>query len=187
MRLKNQTINEGLEQGDLDRLVDTHVTLDEYKSKMGPDDEVLVISFKVDGKNPALDLVNFIEKSYEWIIDADVSSGEMSDGSYIVFVEIERTTEIPEQMINLFNDLKNLTGHELKDWDVEYSKPKKKISLDIESIKAVVPTTPGEYKNKNKKMKDDIDQLKLASGVTVDTTAPKNEFTEAIRTAAGII
>ncbi len=185
--MKNLNLNEGLEQGDLERLVDNHVTIDEYKRKMGSDDEVVVVSFKVDGKNPALDLVNFVEKSYEWIIDADVSSGEMTDGSFIVFVEIERTPELPDQLIQLFEDLKNLTDLDLDDWNVEYSKPKKKVALDAESIRSSIPTTPEEYRNSSKRMKDDIDQLKLASGIDVDTVAPKNEFTEAIKIAAGII
>lgn len=187
MQEKNQILKEGLEQGDLERLVDPYVTLDEYKSKMGSDDEILVVSFKVDGKNPALDLVNFIEKSYEWIIDADVSSGEMTDGSFIVFVEIERDIELPDHLMKLFDDLKNLTGLDVDDWNIEYSKPKKKITLDVDSIRSIVPMTPEEYRNKNKQMKNDIDQLKIASGVDVDTTAPKNDFTEAIRIAAGII
>ena len=98
-------LKEGLEQGDLERLVSPKISIDEYKSKMGSDEEIVVISFTLQGKEPALDLVNFIEKSYEWVADADVSSGEVFDGSYIVFVEIERTPDIAEQIIELLEDL----------------------------------------------------------------------------------
>ena len=74
---------EGLEQGDLKRLIHPELHIDEFKSKLGDDADVVVASFKVDNKEPANDLVNFIEKGYDWVLDADVSSGEMDDGSYI--------------------------------------------------------------------------------------------------------
>ena len=71
-------------------MVHNELHVDEFKSKMGNDEDMVVLSFKVGGKEPAIDLVNFIEKSYDWVIDADTSSGEMEDGDYIVFVEMER-------------------------------------------------------------------------------------------------
>ena len=51
---------------------------------MGDDADMVVLSFKVGGKEPAVDLVNFIEKGFDFIIDADTSAGEMEDGDYIV-------------------------------------------------------------------------------------------------------
>ena len=83
-------LSEGLEQGDLDRLVHRKLHVDEFKSKMGSDADIIVLSFKVDGKEPARDLMNFIERGYEWILDADISSGELDDGQYLVFAELER-------------------------------------------------------------------------------------------------
>ena len=112
-------LTEGLEKGDLERLVSPKVTIDEYKSKMGTDDEVVVLTFNVGGKAPATDLVNFLEKGYEWVIDADVSSGEMNDGSYLVFVEIGRAPAIIDDIIEMFTDLENLTGHTNDDWQFE--------------------------------------------------------------------
>ena len=55
-------LSEGLEQGDLDRLVHNKLHVDEFKSKMGSDADIIVLSFKVDGKEPARDLMNFIER-----------------------------------------------------------------------------------------------------------------------------
>lgn len=177
---------EGLERNDLKRLVSTRVTIDEYKSKIGSDEEIVVLSFQVAAKEPALDLVSFFEKSYDWVVDADVSSGEISDGSYIVFVEAERDPEIPEHIIELFEDLKNLTDLNISDWEVEYYKPQKKVELDVESLRAAIPTTPEEYRMLYKNKNNDLDKLKAAAGVKVDTTAPKNDFTESLRVMAGI-
>jgi paraquat-inducible protein B len=184
--LLRSKLKEGLEQGDLERLVSSKVSIDEYKSKMGSDEEIVVVSFTIQGKEPALDLVNFVEKSYEWVADADVSSGEVFDGSYIVFVEIERTPDIAEQIVELLDDLERLTEHKVKDWDIEYAKTKQKIQSDTASLKAAIPGTPHEYRTIVKRQSNEIDQLKTAAGVKVNTVAPKNDFTESIRIMAGI-
>jgi len=70
-------LRESLEHGDLKRLVHDELHVDEFKSKLGDDHDVVVVSFKVAGKEPANDIVSFVEKGYEWVIDADVSSGVM--------------------------------------------------------------------------------------------------------------
>lgn len=177
---------EGLERHDLKRLVSTRVTIDEYKSKIGTDEEIVVVSFEVSSKEPALDLVSFVEKSYEWVVDADVSSGEVSDGSYIVFVETERTPEVPENLMQLFSDLENLTDIEINEWKLEYSKPQKDIELTLDSLKDNIPSSPEQYRMMFKNKQNDIDKLKAAAGVEVDTKAPKNDFTESLRVMAGI-
>jgi hypothetical protein len=184
--LLRSKLKEGLEQGDLKRLVSSKIAIDEYKSKMGSDEEIVVVSFTLQGKEPALDLVNFIEKSYEWVADADVSSGEVFDGSYIVFVEIERTPDIAEQIVELLEDLERLTEYEVNDWKIEYAKTKQTIEPNVQSLKAAIPGTPHEYRTIVKRQSNEIDQLKTAAGIKVDTVAPKNDFTESIRIMAGI-
>jgi len=184
--LLRSKLKEGLEQGDLERLVSSKIAIDEYKSKMGSDEEIVVVSFTLQGKEPALDLVNFIEKSYEWVADADVSSGEVFDGSYIVFVEIERTPDIAEQIVELLEDLERLTEYEVNDWKIEYAKTKQTIEPNVQSLKAAIPGTPHEYRTIVKRQSNEIDQLKTAAGIKVDTVAPKNDFTESIRIMAGI-
>jgi hypothetical protein len=178
-------LNEGLEQNDLQRLVHTEMHIDEFKSKLGRDEDVCVISFKVNGKEPAQDLVNFIEKGYTWVIDADVSSGEMDDGDYIVFVEGERDAGIALNIITMMRDVMNLTGQKMGDWRVRYYTSMEDHPLTVESLTKLIPTTPEEYEKKFGK--DDIDSLKTAAGLDVDTKAPKNDYTESLRNLAGII
>ena len=176
---------EGLEQGDLKRLVHTEMHIDEFKSKLGRDEDVCVISFKVRDKTPATDLVNFIEKGYQWIIDADVSSGEMDDGDYIVFVECERDRDIPTNIIKLMKDVMNVTGQKLTDWRVRYYKDQTDHDLSVSSLEKLIPTNPEEYEKRYGKR--DLDKLKTAAGVKVTTRAPKNDQTESLRIAAGIL
>lgn len=176
---------EGLESGDLARLIHPELHVDEFKSKLGDDQDVVVISFKVDSKEPAGDLVGFIEKGYDWVLDADVSSGEMDDGSYIVFVELDRTPEVAENIMTLMGDLMNLTEQTTDDWRVRYYKAHKEKELNLESLQDLIPSTPEAYEKAYGH--EAIDQLKAAAGVNVDTKAPKNDYTESLRNLAGII
>jgi hypothetical protein len=167
-------------------LVNTRVTIDEYKSKVGSDEEIVVVSFMVQGKDPALDLVSFVEKSYDWVIDADASSGELEDGSYVVFIEMDRNQEIPANLAQLFADLEPLTDLSIEDWSVVYAKPEREGTADQESLASIIPLSPEAYRGLQQQEKTELDQLKTAAGIKVETRAPKNDFTESLRIAAGI-
>jgi hypothetical protein len=195
----SKLLRENLEQGDLKRLVHNELHIDEYKSKMGTDEDVCVISFKVSGKEPCADLVSFIEKGYDFVLDADVSSGEKEGGDYLVFVELERTEKLPEQIIKLMEDLMNLTEQKLSDWRVRYYKSTTDNELTQESLANVIPLSPQAYDEKygdddeevdatepEQDITQDLDAMKAAAGVPVTTTAPKNEYTESLRIAAGL-
>ena len=176
---------EGLEAGDLKRLIHTELHVDEFKSKLGDDCDVVVLSFKVDNKEPAGDLVSFIEKGYDWVIDADVSAGEMDDGDYIVFVELDRTPESADNIMRLMDDLMNLTDGKVEDWRVRYYKAHKETQLSLEALQKLIPLTPDAYERAYGQ--ESLDKLKTAAGVDVTTKAPKNDYTESLRSLAGII
>ena len=183
-----QQFNEGLEHGDLKRLVHPELHIDEFKSKLGRDEDVCVVSFKIASKEPASDVVSFVEKGYDWVIDADVSSGEMDDGAYLVFVELDRDAKLPVHIIEMMKDLMNLTEQDLDEWRLRYQTSTTDHDLSEESINALVPLSAEAYKAKYGKdeQKAELDKLKAVSGVKVDTKAPKNEFTESLRNLAGI-
>ena len=178
-------IRDSLEQGDLARLIHPELHVDEFKSKLGDDQDVVVLSFKVDTKEPANDLVSFVEKGYDWVLDADVSSGEMDDGSYIVFVELDRNEQAPENIMQLMEEIMGLTDQDTTDWRVRYYKAHKEKELSLEALQELVPTTPEAYEKAYGH--EEIDKLKAIAGVNVDTKAPKNDYTESLRNLAGII
>jgi hypothetical protein len=182
--MNKHQLNEGLEGGDLKRLVHPELHIDQYKSKLGRDEDVAVLSFKVAGKEPGEDLVSFCEKGYEWVIDADVSSGELDDGDYLVFVELERDFDLPKHVVELINDMNNLTEQKIGDWRIRYGTSSTDHDATVNSIADLVPLTAKSYKQKYGK--DDIDKMKAIAGVKIDTKAPKNDFTESLRVAAGL-
>ena len=177
---------EGLEADDLARLVDRRVTFDEYKSKVGSDAEICVLSFKIQGKDPALDLVSFIEKSYDWVLDADASSGELNDGDYLVFVEADREESLVDNLMLMFEDISRLTKIDIDEWIIATGKPHRSELLSADAIRQLIALTPEEYELKIKNKTEALDNLKLAAGIKVETRAPKNDFTESLRIAAGI-
>jgi len=178
-------INEGLEQNDLARLVKPELHIDEYKSKMGKDEDVVVLSFKISGREPAEDLVNFIEKGYEWVLDADVSAGELDDGDFLVFVECDRSPEVAEQIMALIKDIMNLTSQVLEEWTVQIRSKPNKLDLNLDNIRNNVPLTPASYQAQYGRR--GLDEMRTAAGVPVTTCAPINDHTQTIRSLAGIL
>jgi len=136
-------INESLHAKDLRDLVKKVFEIDSYKSKVGDDKDVCVLSFTVDQADPAQDLENFFEMGYSFILDADRTAGETDDGKYIVFVEIERTRHIAEQIFELIEGVKKVTG--LDDMRFRYFKNFKSESATLENLKAAIPKDKNAY------------------------------------------
>ncbi len=160
-----------LKKLDLQGSIGKKIHFDEYKAKMGEDADIIVISLKSKYKDQAQDLVNFLEKGYDWILDADVSSGELEDGDYLVFVEVLRRPSIPEKVEKFLSDLTNLTGLELSDYEFKYSKETSYTPLTADAISSKVPLDPRRYRKMNK-TEDDIaiENMQMAAGL-----APKTE------------
>ena len=59
-----QIVKEGLKAGDLEGVVSPCFSVDQFKSKMGEDKNILVLAFTVDGQAPAKDLERFAETGY---------------------------------------------------------------------------------------------------------------------------
>jgi hypothetical protein len=145
MQNNRRPLNEGLRSGDLKEFVNNTFTVDQYRSKMGEDQDIVVLGFRVKEKYPAMDLVEFIETGYKYILDADMSSGEEHDGQYQVFVELERTEQLPEQLVHLLSGVGQLTGN--RKWNFKYqASPIVEFSED--AVMEHIPKTPSEYQLK---------------------------------------
>ena len=142
---------------DLRNSVEPTIHIDEFNAKMGDDDDVSVISFKCKYRDQAVDLVNFIEKGYEWVLDADVSAGEMEDGSYLVFVEVLRRPTLPEKLIKLFADLENLTDTPVDELKFKFFKETDYMPVTLENLQSKLPEDPRQYRKLMKKLKKDDD------------------------------
>lgn len=160
----NQQLNEGLEIGDLKDWVESTISVDRFKSKMGEDKDIVVLGFKVKDKLPAMDLMEFIERGYPYILDSDISAGEEKDGYYHVFVEIPRTDKLPGQIQNLFTGVSNLTN--CFEWNFSYQKSKKLFELNLDNIKREIPSSPELYERKIFEIKNTDVQRFFDQGAT---------------------
>ena len=133
----------GLHNNDLDSLVNSIIEIDSYKSKMGNDSDIVTLAFSVLGEEPAKDLENFLEKGYPFVLDADVSSGEQSDGMYKVFVEIERSKRVPEQVLEIADGVSKLTNN--TDMRFRYYKNFRSLNLDEENLTNSIPVDNTAY------------------------------------------
>ena len=141
--MSNQQLNEGLRPLDLKEMVYPTFEVDTYRSKMGEDRDVCVISFQVKDRAPAKDLMEFIEKGYHFVLDSDVSSGENENGEYSVFVELSRSPRLAEQIKELTYGVRKLTG--IDDFKFKYHKENTVREVTEETLKSVIPPTPSDY------------------------------------------
>ena len=133
----------GLLKNDLAHLIDKVVEIDSYKSKMGEDSDIVTLAFSVHGNEPAKDLENFIEKGYPFVLDADVTSGEQTDGTYKVFVEMERNKDIPTNILEIADGVSKLAN--IEGMRFRYYKNFKSKNLDEENLSASIPVDKESY------------------------------------------
>jgi hypothetical protein len=132
-----------LHPNDLEYLVSNVFEVDSYASKMGEDKDVVVLSFTVEDKGPAEDLVNFIERGYDFVLDADATPGELKDGKYKVFVEMERNKHVPEHIMEIVDGVGKLTG--VDNFKFRYYKSFTSVPVDEQTLAETIPTSKQDY------------------------------------------
>jgi len=141
-----QQFNEGLKAGDLEGVVSKTFSVDQYKSKMGDDRNIMVLAFVVDGLAPAKDLERFAETGYKEIMDADATPGTLEDGKHKVFVEFARVEQVDQHIFKFLEDLKKLTNIEM--FQFTYHKRDVPFEASAKNLADVLPRTPIAYTQK---------------------------------------
>jgi hypothetical protein len=142
-----------LRANDLRNLVKNVFEIDAYRSKLGDDQDIVVVSFTVTYEGPAKDLENFVEMGYNFVLDADVSPGETDDGTYKVFVELERDRHAPEYIFELLDGIERLTG--IPDMRFRYFKSFSSQDATLENLQNTVPTDIESYNYATDKSNED--------------------------------
>lgn len=158
--MSKNILNEGLNYHDLINQIVPEVKVDEYSAKMGDDDEIVTLSFTVKGRQVGEDLVDWFERGYDYVLDAQVSDGEITSGKYLVFVELNRRSSVPSRICELIDDMVTLTDLPLKDWtiivdDEEYD-------ADPEQLKNVIILSPHQYRLDNE---EELNEMRNLSGL----------------------
>ena len=136
------------------------LSIDEYEAKTGSDDETVTLAFTVKGKQASDDLASWFEKGYDFVIDAQVSKGEVRRGKHVVFVEMERRSKVPERIIEILQDLETLTNLEMSDWTIEVNDTE--IEADIDQLKANILLSPHLYRESKE---TELNEMRELSGL----------------------
>lgn len=151
-----------LKSGDLKDTVLKKISLDEFEPKTGNEKDVAVVGFYLNTEGAAQDLYNFLGGSIVENRDVEVSPNPNDDGYYMVFVEMDRTESLIDDLQEMLAEMENVSGK--LDWQVKTPYIDEYISL-AEADKYIQTDsddylTASEYKDK---LAADLEKANLES------------------------
>jgi hypothetical protein len=149
--------------------------VDTFKSKMGEDPDVCVVTFQAKDRYPAKDFMEFIEKGYPFVLDADVSAGENKDGEYSIFVEMERSPKLIENITELLFGVSKISG--IDNWKFKYYKSKDIKEATSENLKKAIPTSSRIYEQTMQRFRTDEVKSFFTKTLMDDLTLENNIIT----------
>jgi hypothetical protein len=181
-----QILTEGLKHMDMEGMVEPRLGIDRFESAVGTNDDIITLDFLVKGESAAKDLAEWFERGYDWVIDGDNSPGELKHGHYAVFVEINRRTKAPDQIIEMLEDLETLTGLQIGDWKIKIKD--NEIATTADAIRGAIELSPHDYRETHPDDDNSLNEWKQIAGVSMTTTVnTDSEAVRAIKRRAGII
>ena len=139
-------VNEGLKAGDLEGVISKKFSVDQFKSKMGEDKNIIVLAFSVEGQAAAKDLERFAETGYTEVLDADATPGTLEDGKHREFIEMARVEQVDQHIKRFLQDLGKLAN--IDSFEFTYHKRTKPFEASAKNLADVLPRTPIAYTQK---------------------------------------
>lgn len=179
-------INEGLDYHDLEGQMLPKVTVDEYAAHMGNDSEIVTLAFTIKNKQAGDDLCDWFERGYDFVLDAQVSEGEISPGKYLVFVEMNRRSTVPARIIELLKDLETLTDMKLSDWTIIVDDEEYEPTEEV--LKQVIVISPHNYREEKEKEEEELNEMRENAGLDVKSIHSDKQDAElkAFKAMAGL-
>jgi hypothetical protein len=177
-------LNESLDYLDMENQINDTITVDEYSAKMGKDKDIVTVTFTVNSKLAAEDLVSWLERGYDFVLDASVSEGEIKPGKYLVFVEMDRRSKVPERIISVLADLETLTGLKLNDWTVEVGG--ESVDADEAALNNAIILNPNVYEEE-KSVDEDLNEFRQLAGLeSKQEVYEEDEYIKNLKAMAGM-
>jgi hypothetical protein len=177
-----------LDYMDLEGQLRNKITIDEYAAKMGKDSDIVTITFTVNSKLAAQDLVTWFERGYDFVLDASISDGELEPGKWLLFLEMDRRSKVPNRIITLLSDLETLTGFKVSDWTIELDTKEYEASEDILKDKMIL--NPNEYKmergSEEEESAEDLNEMRLRAGINVKSNYVEDEYIKNLKAIARV-
>lgn len=148
--MQSDQIKESISHNDLKNLINPVISIDQYKSKMGEDKNMVVLAIKIKDKDPANDLSQFIETGFKkQVLDVDVSPGPDDKGEYTVFVEVSRDDKLYEIISSIVGDMENLDEDITNKWKFVSYENKEEQLFNEESFKNSIISSIQDYEIKH--------------------------------------
>lgn len=177
-----------LDYMDLKGQLKDKITIDEYAAKMGKDNDIVTVTFTTHSKLAAQDLVTWFERGYDFVLDASVSDGEIQPGKWLVFVEMDRRSKVPNRIIKLLSDLETLTGLKESDWSVEIEGDE--YEANEETLREKIILNPNEYEKyketEEEESDEDLNEMRLRAGLNVKTNYVEDEYIKNLKAIARV-
>lgn len=176
-------LNEGLDYHDMVGQVEPTVSIDEYSAKMGEDSELITLAFTVNSKLAGDDLTSWLEKGYDFVLDAQISDGEIFPGKYLVFVEMNRRSNAPKKIIDMLGDLNTLTELNLDDWKIKIKDKEYEPSEEV--IKTNIALSPHDYRMHEEKQ-EELNEMRSLANLPTKNVFEESQYTKYLKSIAGI-
>lgn len=172
---------ESLEYKDMEGMLKPTIHVDEFAAKMGDDEDIITLSFFVRSKEAARDLVNWFEKGYDWVMDADQSPGEIRPGRYLVYVEMKRRSSAGHWISEMLEDLSTLTEFDQSEWTMHYDG--EEMPFSQETFDRLVPLSPQKYRQDKE---SSLNEIRSAAGIEQKQIFEREPDIKSLQSAAGI-
>jgi hypothetical protein len=174
-------LTEGLKHLDMENQLFPYLGIDQYKSSVGDDDDLITLNFTCKSKAVAEDLAEWFEKGYDWVIDAEASPGEVTTGKFLVFVEINRRSKSGKQIMEMIEELETLSGIKPEDWKFKIGELIEPASAEF--IEKNIQLSPHDYRVAHE---EPLNEWRQIAGIQTTNTYNDDEEMKAIKRRAGI-
>ena len=142
MKSKKYVLRESLRAGDLRDTVDELIEIDRYKPKLGSEADTVVVCFKADTNEVAVDLGAYLEWSAAGIEDVEVSDASDKDGKFHVYIEVKRLPGLCQKLVDIVRDVEHAT--DVMNWKFVAMDGKRR-EFDLGNLSEVVIQDPKLY------------------------------------------
>ena len=149
--------------GEMINLVNSTISIDQYKPKIGEANETVVVAFEVQQELAAKDLSNLIETDIVESLDVDISQGPNNNGNYLVFVEFARDNKLHNRIMEIMKCVSNVT--EITEWQYEYYKGTGAVDLNEDNLKETVLDNQEQYVLKYAQQNENLNRVKQLAGL----------------------
>ena len=149
--------------GEMENLVNSTISIDQYKPKIGEANETVVVAFEVQQEVAAKDLSNLIETDVTESLDVDISQGPNNNGNYLVFVEFNRDNKLHNRIMEIMKCVSNATL--ITEWQYEYYKGDQAVDLNETNLKETVLDNQEQYVLKYAQQTEDLTRVKQLAGL----------------------